>query len=65
MAKQSRFHVCATCVHFKAVKQVTGMKYLCSRLQYETQPSYVFNCWSPKPHIKKLIAGNQDTLEEK
>jgi len=65
MSKQNRFHACATCIHFKAFKQVTGMKYLCSRLHYETVPSYVFNCWDPKPHIIKLINANKDTLEDK
>ncbi|GIN85726.1 hypothetical protein J6TS2_21120 [Heyndrickxia sporothermodurans] len=57
--KKNRFHVCATCIHFSAEKKVRGMQYFCSRLGYETKPNYTFNCWSPKEHIKKLIAKEQ------
>jgi hypothetical protein len=49
------FHCCATCRHFKAEKKADGMVYFCSRLGYETKPSYKFNCWSPKENIKKLM----------
>ncbi|MGE6260285.1 hypothetical protein ACQKCU_20795 [Heyndrickxia sporothermodurans] len=55
----NRFHVCATCIHFLAKKKVQGMQYFCSRLGYETKPNYTFNCWSPKEHIKELIAKEQ------
>jgi hypothetical protein len=49
------FHCCASCEHFRAVKRDGGMRYDCTRLGYETNPQYQFNCWSPKEHIKKLI----------
>ncbi|MGG0174898.1 hypothetical protein [Gottfriedia acidiceleris] len=49
------FHCCATCQHFKAEKQVKGMKYYCSRLGFETMTNYKFNCWSPNENVKKLI----------
>ncbi|MDQ0213632.1 hypothetical protein J2S13_000026 [Oikeobacillus pervagus] len=51
----NRFHACATCVHFSAIKTANKMNYKCSRLGYETQPSYQFRCWEPKDHVKKLI----------
>ncbi|MGG2027191.1 hypothetical protein AB1282_15950 [Gottfriedia sp. S16(2024)] len=49
------FRCCATCQHFKAEKQVKGMKYYCSRLGFETMTNYKFNCWSPNENVKKLI----------
>lgn len=52
---KSRFHACATCIHFEALKTDFGMKYRCDRLGYETNPKYQFDCWSPKDHVKKLI----------
>ncbi|MFC3884877.1 hypothetical protein ACFOU2_15950 [Bacillus songklensis] len=50
-----RFHCCATCIHFKPVKTERGMTYFCSRLGYETDPKYQFNCWSPTETVRKLI----------
>nr|WP_246483962.1 hypothetical protein [Heyndrickxia vini] len=58
--KQNRFHACATCIHFSAVRIEQGMKYTCRRLGYDTKPHYTFDCWSPKEHIKKLIAKEQE-----
>ncbi|WP_077213734.1 hypothetical protein [Bacillus dakarensis] len=49
------FHACASCVHFRAKKGKDGMQYKCSRLGYETKPNYVFDCWNPKEHVRKLM----------
>jgi hypothetical protein len=49
------YHCCATCTHFKAEKTQSGMIYFCSRLGYETNPKYQFNCWNPKENIRKLM----------
>ncbi|HZG74208.1 MAG TPA: hypothetical protein VEY51_21950 [Chondromyces sp.] len=54
-----KFHACATCIHFIAERINRKMKYHCARLGYETRPAYKFNCWSPKPHIIKLIEKRQ------
>ncbi|MGE7215220.1 hypothetical protein [Priestia koreensis] len=51
----NRYHCCATCQHFKAEKTADGMNYFCTRLQYETKPTYQFTCWDPKEHVRKLI----------
>ncbi|TYS18873.1 hypothetical protein FZC78_05080 [Rossellomorea vietnamensis] len=59
--KKNRFHACATCEHFSA-KRVSGkMLYLCTRLGFETQPQYEFNCWSPKEHIRNLMKKEEDS----
>ncbi|MCA1030440.1 hypothetical protein LCL95_05220 [Bacillus timonensis] len=50
-----KFQVCATCFHFSAKKYPAGMSYSCTRLGYVTKPDYVFNCWVPRDHVKKLI----------
>lgn len=50
-----RFHVCASCVNFQAVRTDDGMKYFCRRLGYETKTTYKFNCWEPKPQVKRLM----------
>lgn len=31
------------------------MVYSCSRLGYETKPTYTFNCWDPKDHVLRLM----------
>ncbi len=49
------YHCCATCENFSATKTENGMQYKCVRLGFDTKPSYQFDCWSPKEHIKKLI----------
>nr|WP_205187251.1 hypothetical protein [Metabacillus iocasae] len=51
----SRFHCCATCKHFKAVKLEKGMLYYCERLRYETKPNYQFTCWDPTEQVQRLI----------
>nr|WP_249310198.1 hypothetical protein [Bacillus sp. FJAT-49736] len=53
--KGTRFHACATCIHFQAERKNKIMNYKCSRLGYDTKPNYQFNCWSPKAHVIKLI----------
>ncbi|GGI12007.1 hypothetical protein GCM10007380_10700 [Gottfriedia solisilvae] len=52
------FHCCATCKHFKAVKESRNMKYYCSRLGFETKTTYKFDCWSPNEHVLKLLNKN-------
>lgn len=52
---ENPFHACASCIHFQSEKGLDGMKYVCSRLKYETKPEYKFNCWTPKDHVKKLM----------
>ncbi|WP_261133708.1 hypothetical protein [Bacillus sp. Marseille-Q3570] len=53
--KDSRFHCCATCIHFEVQKGDDGVRHFCSRLGYETKPDYRFNCWKPKENVQKLI----------
>ncbi|MFD2680618.1 hypothetical protein [Bacillus seohaeanensis] len=62
------FHCCATCRHFRSERQGNNRKlvYYCHRLQYDTQPTYQFNCWDPTEKVLKLMekrkrkeAGNQ------
>ena len=48
------FHCCATCIHF-GIKKEENISYFCKRLGFETKTHYVFDCWNPKKHIKKLI----------
>lgn len=49
-----RFHCCATCVHFKVEKN-PRTTYRCSRLGYDTNPKYKFNCWDPKENVRALM----------
>jgi len=56
---EDRFHACATCIHFRANREKTGMKYYCNRLGYETKTTYKFNCWEPKPIVKNLMEKQQ------
>lgn len=57
------YRVCATCVHFQAVRVDKKMAYLCNRLKYETKPSYSFQCWSPKEHVIRLMEKRGDLNE--
>ncbi|MFK3961314.1 hypothetical protein [Guptibacillus hwajinpoensis] len=50
----SRFHCCATCIHFKVVK-AEKTSYRCARLGFETKPTYQFNCWEPKEVVKRKM----------
>jgi len=49
------FHCCATCIHYKVERKQYGMRRYCSRLGYETDPKWKFNCWTPKEEVKRLI----------
>ncbi|WP_139490407.1 hypothetical protein [Brevibacillus dissolubilis] len=60
MNQPNRFHCCATCEHYRVQKNETGTGYHCSRLGYETKPTYQFNCWSPKPQVQRLMAGKNE-----
>lgn len=53
--KGSRYHACATCIHFQAARIHGKMNYKCNRLGYDTQPNYQFNCWTPKEHVIRLM----------
>lgn len=53
--KGKNYRVCATCIHFEAMRIEKKMIYLCSRLKYETKPSYSFQCWDPKEHVIRLM----------
>ncbi|MEJ8547494.1 hypothetical protein [Brevibacillus borstelensis] len=55
MTGANRFHCCATCVHFRVEKGAGGIVYRCTRLTYETKPSYRFPCWEPKEQVQRLI----------
>lgn len=66
---EKQFHACATCNNFLALKTEAGMTYKCIRLGFDTKPSYQFNCWDPKDHIKKLMKkqngqGNKELTED-
>jgi len=36
-------------------KTEKGLYTYCRRLGYETKPYYQFNCWTPKPNVRKLM----------
>ncbi|MFY4776043.1 hypothetical protein [Metabacillus sp. RGM 3146] len=56
MNKESPFKCCAACIHFRAYKNPAGgMKYMCSRLGFETRPEYSFDCFTPKENVIKLM----------
>ncbi|WP_413465948.1 hypothetical protein [Metabacillus litoralis] len=57
------YHVCATCIHFQAERKGKRMVYTCSRLKYETKPSYKFECWTPKDHVTKLMKRRGESHE--
>jgi hypothetical protein len=52
-----KFHCCASCIHFEVTKDIDFKKMTtrCKRLQFYTKPHYQFNCWEPKPQVKKLM----------
>ncbi|MCA0173397.1 hypothetical protein [Bacillus sp. RAR_GA_16] len=54
----SRFHCCATCIHFEVVKKARTT-YRCVRLGFETKPTYQFNCWEPKEIVKRKMEKEQ------
>ncbi|WP_084600158.1 hypothetical protein [Pontibacillus litoralis] len=54
-ASMRDFHCCATCVHFKVEKTSQGVRRYCSRLGYETNPKWKFNCWKPTETVKRLM----------
>lgn len=51
----SRYHCCATCQHYAILRTAEGQSYQCARLGYATHPTYRFNCWNPKEHIRVLM----------
>ena len=60
--KEQIYKVCATCINFEAIKTESGMKYRCKRLGFDTKPSHSFDCWDPKPHVKKLMEKRKNYL---
>lgn len=58
------FHNCATCIHFRAVRNDGKMAYFCSRLGFETKTTYVFDCWTPKPQVIQLMEKRLKKTEE-
>ena len=57
------YRVCATCIHFQAVRIDGEMSYQCRRLNYETKPSYSFQCWDPKEHVSRIMEKRGDLNE--
>nr|WP_233096225.1 hypothetical protein [Alicyclobacillus sp. SO9] len=52
----SRYHCCASCVYFRSERRDRGeLLMYCSRLGYDTKPSYQFNCWTPKERVRERI----------
>jgi len=58
------FHVCATCINFEILRTKERKIIRCKRLGYETNPKYTFNCWEPKPQVKKLMEKRQKESRE-
>ncbi len=50
-----QYHCCASCVHYRTKKERDQRRMYCERLGYETKPHYQFNCWHPKPEVRKLM----------
>ncbi|WP_162927691.1 MULTISPECIES: hypothetical protein [Bacillaceae] len=53
------FHCCASCVNYEVKKENGKMIYRCSRLGFDTKPTYQFNCWDPKEAVKKLMGKDE------
>lgn len=49
------YHCCATCVNFEVRKENGKNTTYCSRLGFQTAPSYTFDCWDPKPRVIKAL----------
>ncbi|TCP24883.1 hypothetical protein EV207_12356 [Scopulibacillus darangshiensis] len=49
------YHCCASCRHFRIQTGEGKRVTMCSRLGYETKPGYQFNCWDPKPRVKRAM----------
>lgn len=50
------YHCCATCQHFRIVHSDGQHVAMCARLGYETRTYYQFNCWDPRPDIRRKMA---------
>lgn len=50
-----KYHCCATCINFEVIRNASGVIYKCSRLGYDTKPTYQFDCWTPNDNVKKLM----------
>lgn len=60
----NRFHCCASCKHYAIEKLESGVRYRCSRLGYETKPSYQFNCWNPRETVLWLMRKENEKRTE-
>ncbi|MCU9594904.1 hypothetical protein OEV82_10690 [Caldibacillus thermolactis] len=49
------YHCCATCIHFGIEKTEEGINTKCTRLGYDTNPKYKFNCWVPKERVRRAM----------
>ncbi len=58
----NRFHCCSTCIWYEVKKKRGGPPvFRCSRLGYETKPTYQFDCWQPKERVKKRMEREEST----
>nr|WP_074954264.1 hypothetical protein [Alicyclobacillus macrosporangiidus] len=55
MVDQTRYHCCASCVHFRAERRPSGVRTFCQRLGYDTKPAYRFDCWRPKERVRRRM----------
>lgn len=52
--KGTKYHCCASCIHFRAIRHhAQAVQTYCQRLGYDTKPSYQFECWVVKPQVRK------------
>jgi peptidoglycan hydrolase-like protein with peptidoglycan-binding domain len=65
MSNNRSFHCCATCQHYLVKKGSTGITYFCTRLSYDTKPTYQFNCWQPKEKVISLMKKRNSISEDK
>ena len=49
------YHHCASCRHYGFRKEGGKSTPICTRLGFDTQPHYQFNCWDPKPRVKEAM----------
>ncbi|MFD2369764.1 hypothetical protein ACFSO0_07280 [Brevibacillus sp. GCM10020057] len=63
MEGSNAYHCCASCIHFRVEKAAGKVTYRCSRLTYETQPHYRFQCWSPRESVRRLMESRREKVE--
>lgn len=50
-----KYKCCATCVNFVIERTSRGLRRYCKRLGYDTNPKYIFDCWTPKAQVLRLM----------